>query len=149
MKIKRIEHVAIYVKDTAASRFLWEECLGLTLTEAYTAPEPQAKVAMYPVGETLVELISGSGPESRFTKMVEDGKAGINHIAFEVEDLDTTIAELAAKGIGLDETNGKGPQPGHGGSRIVFLDMAKTENCRIELCEMPKDGYKSEGIQLD
>ena len=57
MKIKRIEHVDVVVKDTEASRRLWEDCFGIKLGGA----EANAirKLALYPVGESMVELISG------------------------------------------------------------------------------------------
>ena len=135
MKIKRIEHVGVVVKDTAASRRLWEDCFGIKLE----AEEANAirKLALYPVGESMVELIAGTTPDSKHARMVAEGKGGLNHICFEVEDIDAALAELKAKGIPLiDEV----PRVGHAGCRIAFIDPSATENCLIELAELPAQG---------
>ena len=135
MKIKRIEHVGVVVRDVEASRRLWEDCFGIKLG----AVESNAirRLALYPVGESMVELIAGTTPDSRHAKMVAEGKGGLNHICFEVEDIDAALAELKAKGIPLiDET----PRIGHAGCRIAFIDPSATENCLIELAELPRDG---------
>ena len=135
MKIKRIEHVGVVVRDVEASRRLWEDCFGIKLD----AVEENAirRLALYPVGESMVELISGTTADSRHAKMVAEGKGGLNHICFEVEDIDAALAELKAKGIPLiDEV----PRIGHAGCRIAFIDPKATENCLIELAELPAGG---------
>ncbi len=134
MKIKRIEHVGIVVRDVDQSRRLWEDCFGIPLGDVEVNPERPVKLALYPVGESMVELIAGTTPDSRHAKMVAEGKGGLNHICFEVENIDEALAELKAKGVPLlDET----PRIGHAGCRIAFIDPAATENCLIELAELP------------
>jgi methylmalonyl-CoA epimerase len=65
---------------------------------------------------------------------MSDKGAGLYHICFEVEDIDSALAELKAKGVILrDET----PRIGHGGARIAFLDPMSTGNVLIELAELP------------
>lgn len=133
MKIKRIEHVGVVVRDTEASRRLWEDCFGIKL--ASEEANAIRKLALFPVGESMVELICGTTPDSRHAKMVAEGKGGLNHICFEVESIDQALAELKAKGIALlDET----PRIGHAGCRIAFIDPKATENCLIELAELPR-----------
>jgi methylmalonyl-CoA/ethylmalonyl-CoA epimerase len=137
MKIKRIEHVGVLVKDIDKSRALWEDCFGIKLTGVETNPTKPVKLALYPIGESMVELITGTTPDSHFQKMVAEGKGGLNHICFEVEDIDEALAELKAKGIPLlDQV----PRHGHAGCRIAFIDPKATENCLIELAELPKEG---------
>ena len=134
MKIKRIEHVGVVVADVEKSRALWEGCFGLK----FGGHEANAirKLGLYPVGEeSMVELISGVGPDSRHAKMVAEGKGGINHICFEVENIDEALAELKAKGVPLlDQT----PRIGHAGCRIAFLDPKGTDGCLIELAQLPE-----------
>jgi len=133
MKIKRIEHVGVIVRDVEASRKLWEDCLGIPLggTEANSI----RKLALYPVGESMVELIAGTTPDSKHQRMVAEGKGGLNHICFEVEDIDQALAELKEKGIPLID---QVPRIGHAGCRIAFLEPSATEGCLIELAELPK-----------
>jgi len=133
MKIKRIEHVGVIVRDVEASRKLWEDCFGIPLggTEANSI----RKLALYPVGESMVELIAGTTPDSKHQRMVAEGKGGLNHICFEVEDIDQALAELKEKGIPLID---QVPRIGHAGCRIAFLEPSATESCLIELAELPK-----------
>jgi methylmalonyl-CoA/ethylmalonyl-CoA epimerase len=135
MKIKRIEHVGVVVRDTEGSRKLWEECFGIPLGSV--EQNAVRTLALYPVGESMIELIAGVSPEGKHQRMVAEGKGGLNHICFEVEDIDAALAELKAKGIPLiDEV----PRIGHEGCRIAFLDPKGTENCLIELAERPAGG---------
>ena len=136
MKIKRIEHVGVVVRDLEASRKLWEGCFGIPLGGVEYTPGRPHKLALYPIGESMVELLAGIAPESKFARMCDEGKAGINHICFEVEDIDEALEELKAKGIPLiDEV----PRIGHAGYRIAYLDPKGTEGCLIELAELPAE----------
>jgi methylmalonyl-CoA/ethylmalonyl-CoA epimerase len=132
MKVKRIEHVGIVVKDTAASRKLWEECFGIPL--GGEEENERRKLALYYVGGSMVELIAGKDPDGKHQRMVAEGKGGLNHICFEVEDIDEALAELKAKGIPLLDPV---PRIGHAGARIAFIDPEATENCLIELAQLP------------
>jgi methylmalonyl-CoA/ethylmalonyl-CoA epimerase len=136
MKIKRIEHVGVVVRNVEASRKLLEDCFGIKLSGVEEIPGRPNRLALYPVGESMVELLAGVTPDSKFAKMCDDGKAGIHHLCFEVENIDEALAELKAKGIPLiDET----PRIGHAGCRIAFLDPKGTEGCLIELAELPAE----------
>ncbi len=139
MKIKRIEHVGIVVGNLERSRALWEDVLGIPLSGEEGIDGRPVKLAFYPVGGSMVELIAGTQPDSKHAKMVAEGKGGLNHICFEVENIDEALAELKAKGVPLLDTV---PRIGHGGARIAFLDPSATENCLIELAQLP-DGHAS------
>jgi methylmalonyl-CoA/ethylmalonyl-CoA epimerase len=136
MKIKRIEHVGVIVRNLEASRRLWEDCFGIRLGSVEESATRPQRLALYPVGESMVELIAGTTPDSKHARMIAEGKGGLNHICFEVEDIDEALAELKAKGVPLlDQV----PRIGHAGCRIAFIDPAATENCLIELAELPAE----------
>ena len=136
MKIKRIEHVGVIVRDLEKSRRLWEDCFGIPLGGVEHIAGRPHKMALYPIGESMVELLAGVTPDSKFARMCDEGKGGINHICFEVENIDEALAELKAKGIPLID---QVPRLGHAGCRIAYLDPAGTENCLIELAELPAE----------
>jgi len=136
MKIKRIEHVGVVVRDLEKSRKLWEDCFGIPLGGVEHTPGRPHKLALYPIGESMVELLAGIQPDSKFARMCDEGKAGINHICFEVENIDEALAELKAKGIPLID---QVPRIGHAGCRIAYLDPSGTEGCLIELAELPAE----------
>ncbi len=132
MKVKRIEHVGIIVRDVEASRKLWEDCFGIKL--ASTEDNATRRLALYPVGDSMVELLAGLTPDSKQAKLIAEGKGGLHHICFEVENIDEALDELKSKGIPmLDEK----PRIGHAGCRIAFIDPSATEGCLIELAELP------------
>ncbi len=132
MKIKRVEHVALAVHDLQASKHLLEDTFGLKLE--YQEQIGATTLAMYPVGETYLELLQTADPGSRLATWLAEKGQSIFHLCFEVDDIDAALGELRQKGVSLlDET----PRPGHGGSRIAFLDPRSTGNILIELAELP------------
>ena len=131
MKIKRIEHVAVAVRNIEASVSLLEDVFGLEME--YQEQIGSTKLAMHPVGETYVELLQAVGDDSPVADWIEERGQSLFHLCFEVEDIDSALVELKEKGIQLlDET----PRPGHGGSRIAFLNPESTGDILIELTEL-------------
>ena len=131
MKIKRVEHIAIAVDSIRQSLGLMRDTFGLELE--YEETIGQTKLAMLPVGETYIELLEGTGPDSGVTQWIGEKGTGLFHICFEVDDIEGAIAELKAKKVKLQsETWRTGP----GGSKIVFLDPSATGNVLIELAEL-------------
>ena len=134
MNVKRIEHVAITVADLDAGRAFWEGVLGIRCEEVEDFASARVRVALYPVGDSMVELLCGTTTESPYAREVQERGQALHHVCLEVDDLDAALAELRAKGIKLrDET----PRPGHQGSRIAFLDPASTGQILVELVELP------------
>jgi len=132
MKIKRVEHIAIAVDSIAESAGMLRDTFGIEVE--YQEERPTARLAMLPIGETYLELLQSNNPDSAVTRWIDAKGTGLFHICFEVEDIDAALAELKQKGVKLrDET----PRPGHGGSRIAFIDPAATGNVLIELAELP------------
>jgi len=136
MKIKRIEHIAIAVNDLKAVANLLQDKFGIALE--YEEDRPTTKLAMLPVGETYIELLQGTTPDSGATKWIAENGQSLFHICFEVEDIDAALAELKSKGTPLIHET---PVIGHGNCRIAFIDPKATGNLLFELAEMPKDGH--------
>ncbi len=137
MKIKRIEHIAIAVKSIPAMRAIFEEKLGIPMEYEEHLPEHSTSLAMFPVGETYLELLQSDKPDTGTSKWIAERGEGLFHICLEVEDIDAAIVELRGKGIGFQSD---APKIGHGNCRIIFLDPKSTGNLVIELAEMPKTG---------
>ena len=113
MKVKRIEHVGIVVRDVEASRKLWEGCFGIPL--AGTEDNATRRLALYPVGDSMVELIAGLTPDSKQAKLIAAGKGGLNHVCLEVEDIDDAL--VAGLGVAADDDG----EVGVGGAEIDEL----------------------------
>jgi methylmalonyl-CoA/ethylmalonyl-CoA epimerase len=134
MKVKRIEHIAIAVKSMAKMREVMEEKLGLSLEYEEHLPQYRTRLAMYPVGQTYLELLESDSPESETAQWIAARGEGLFHICLEVEHIDDALAELKQKGVALLDEK---PRTGHANSRIAFLDPKSTGNVLIELVELP------------
>ena len=135
MKVKRVEHIAIAVKSMARMREVMEDKLGLALEYEEHLPQYHTRLAMYPVGQTYLELLESDSPKSETSQWIADHGEGLFHICLEVEHIDDALAELKQKGVALIDEQ---PRIGHANSRIAFLDPTSTGNVLIELVELPK-----------
>lgn len=131
MNIRRINHVGILVTDLEGAVAGFRDLLGLELdhTERYG---DQLDIAFLPCGETLVEIIEPFGEGWSREWLTEHGP-GIQHVAFEVDDLPGTMTELADRGATF--TLGRDPLPGAGGMMITFLDPEPFGGVIVELCQ--------------
>ena len=134
MKIKGLEHVAIAVTDLDATMALFRDKLGLTLAGTEEFAATGTRVAMYPVGNSQLELVHSPSPDSAVTRWIERKGQGLYHVCLEVEDIDGAMAELRAKGMRFLADL---PRAGHGGSRIAFIDPECAQGLLIELAELP------------
>src|SRR5262245_10873039 len=134
MKFKRVEHVAIAVKDMQAVMRVFRDTLGLPFEYEEDFPQYQTKIAMFPVGETYLELLEATGAESDVAKWLAEKGQGLYHICLEVEDIAAALAELKAKGVPLPDER---PRPGHGGRQIAVPDPRGTGDVLIELAQLP------------
>ena len=131
MKIKRVDHLGVIVGDLDGAVKSFTEHLGLNLehTERYG---DELDIAFIPCGETLVELIEPLKEGVSNADYLREHGPGIQHVAFEVDDLEAALAELAERGV---EPLGDAPVPGAGGMRIAFLDPQAFDGVLVELCE--------------
>ena len=135
MKIKRIEHIAIALKDMNAVKDVLANKLGIAMEYEEHLPAHATTLAMFPVGETYLELLQSDKPDSGTNKWIAERGEGLFHICLEVEDIDGSMRELRGKGIRFQTEE---PMIGHGNCRIVFMDPATTGGLVIELAEQPK-----------
>jgi methylmalonyl-CoA/ethylmalonyl-CoA epimerase len=128
MKVKRIEHVAIAVRNLDAARKTFET-LGVECD--YEETINGIRLAMLPIGESALELLEPQREGTRIGEWIATRGEGLYHIC--LEDIEAALAELRGRGVGLlDEV----PRTGHGGHRIAFLDPRSTADVLVELVEM-------------
>ena len=140
MKIKRIEHIAVAVNQLSAMREILENKLGLTLEYEENLPQYNTRIAMYPVGDTYIEILESNKKGTEVSNWIDQHGESLFHICLEVDDIDAALIELRQKDVRLiDET----PRIGHANSRIAFLDPASTGNLLIELVELAESAESS------
>ena len=131
MKIKRVDHLGIIVGDLDDAVRSFTEHLGLTLDHIEQYGD-ELDIAFLPCGETLVELIKPRTDQGSNADYLRQHGPGIQHVAFEVDDLEAALAELDKRGV---KPLGDAPVPGAGGMRIAFLDPQAFGGILVELCE--------------
>jgi methylmalonyl-CoA/ethylmalonyl-CoA epimerase len=132
--LKKMRHIGIMGKDfeRTVKKF---KGFGLPCTEVIEVKEIKAKIAFFPIGDTMLELICEEGPVNPQDKMqvtVRKQEGTINHLCFEVDNLETTIKDFEKNGAKLIE--GCPRRGAHG--RVAFFDPETTEGVLIELCEV-------------
>lgn len=135
MKISHIEHLGIAVSSIDAALPYFEEVLGLKCYKQEVVEDQKVKTAFIMVGQTKIELLEPTSPESTIAKFIENngGKGGMHHLAFAVEDgVNAALAECEAKGVRLID---KATRPGADGKMIAFLHPKSTAGVLTELCE--------------
>ena len=131
MKIKRIAHIGVGVKDTDTSKALFQEMFSLQVS--HEERQGELKVAFVPVGETNLELVQSTDPDGVMNKFIEKKGEGIHHIALEVEDINQALEELKSKGLPLIDQQAR---PGAHQTRVAFLHPKGTNGILIELVEV-------------
>jgi methylmalonyl-CoA/ethylmalonyl-CoA epimerase len=132
MKILKIDHIGVAVKEADAALKLFEGLLGLKVQGSETVPEQKVLTVFLPVGETEIELLEATAADSPIAKFLDKKGEGVQHIAFLVENIEEALAELAAKGVTLIDSK---PRPGAGGKKIAFLHPRDTFGVLVELSE--------------
>ena len=132
MKILKIDHLGIAVNSINEGKNFWADVLGLEFEGTETVEEQKVTTAFFPVGESEVELLESTSPDGPIAKYLEKKGAGLQHIAFRVENLESALQELKDKGVRLIDEK---PRHGAGGAKIAFLHPKATGGLLVELCQ--------------
>ena len=133
----RVAHIGIAVRDMDEALRLYHEALGLPLHGRESVEGDGVNVAFLPAGDTELELLEATGPESPVARFIEKRGEGIHHIALEVDDVAETLKNLRDRGYRLIDEE---PRIGAGGVRVAFVHPRSTSGVLIELCEKGGDG---------
>jgi len=134
MKVTHIEHLGIAVNSIEEALPYYENVLGLKCYAVEEVADQKVKTAFLKVGQTKIELLEATDPESAIAKFIEKRGEGIQHVAFAVENLEESLAFVAEKGVRLIDQK---PRRGAEGLNIAFLHPKSTLGVLTELCENP------------
>lgn len=136
MDISHIEHLGIAVKSIEEQLPYYEGVLGLKCYNIEVVEDQKVKTAFFKVGQTKIELLEPTSPDSTIAKFIEKRGEGIHHIAWCVQDgVANALTEVEAKGVQLID---KAPRRGAEGLDIAFLHPKSTGSVLTEFCETPK-----------
>ncbi|MBQ7639725.1 MAG: methylmalonyl-CoA epimerase [Bacteroidales bacterium] len=136
MELTHIEHLGIAVKSLEEAIPYYEKVLGLKCYAIEEVTDQKVKTAFFKIGQTKIELLEPTCPESTIAGFLEKRGEGIHHMAFAVADgVANALAEVESKGL---RTIDKAPRRGAEGLDIAFLHPKSTMGVLTELCEQGK-----------
>jgi methylmalonyl-CoA/ethylmalonyl-CoA epimerase len=133
----RIDHVGVAVEDLDEAIDLYEKSFAMKLAHRETVESQGVEAVLLDVGEGHVELLRPLGPDTAVGKFLARKGPGLHHVAYAVEDIDATLAKVAAAGIELIDSE---PRLGIRDSRVAFLHPRSTGGVLTELVEPAHPG---------
>lgn len=130
--LRKIEHIGIAVKDLEASNQIFEDILGVAPYKQESVESEHVLTSFFQVGESKIELLQATSPESAIAKYLDKNKEGIHHIAFDVADIYTEIERLKGKGYTMIH---EAPKEGADGKIIAFMHPKSSNGVLVELCQ--------------
>lgn len=131
----KINHIGIAVEDIEGARCFWEAALGVQCVHTETVEEQKARVAMLPLGESRIELLEPTQPDSPIGRFLARRGSGMHHIAVEVEDIRASLAKLKSSGVRLID---EAPRTGAEGCLVAFVHPGSTNGVLLELVQTVK-----------
>jgi methylmalonyl-CoA/ethylmalonyl-CoA epimerase len=133
--LQKIHHLGYAVEDLEAASRLYRERFGARLEEPEMVADQGVRTAMFRVGESRIELLEPTGPDTPVGKFLAKRGEGLHHVAFQVEDIEATLGELGRDGVELIDEK---PRVGAGETRMAFVHPRSVHGVLTELVE-PQD----------
>jgi methylmalonyl-CoA epimerase len=128
--LKKIDHIAIVVKDMDKAVKSYSDMFGFKVIEKREGPGGAHKSTMLSLGDIRIELFQPLKPGSHM-KFLEERGGGLHHISFVTDDIDREMKNLKEQGKKLqNEEPIRMPD-----AAIAFIHPSAAENVLIELVE--------------
>lgn len=128
----KIEHLGIAVKSLTDSNPIFEKLLGTPQYKMEEVASEGVMTSFFQIGDSKIELLEATKPDSPIAKFIEKRGEGIHHIAFEVMDIRAEMQRMEAEGFTLLNAE---PKRGADNKLVCFLHPKGTNGVLIELCQ--------------
>jgi len=128
----RIEHLGIAVSKLSDSIPLFEQLLNAPCYKTEEVATEGVSTAFFRTGESKIELLEATNPDSPIAKFINKKGPGIHHVAFEVENIEAEMKRLSALGFELLNEH---PKKGADNKLVCFLHPKTTNGMLVELCQ--------------
>jgi len=130
--MNKIEHIGIAVKDLQQSGLIYETILGVKSYKTERVESEKVDTMFFRTGDSKIELLQATGPDSTIAKFIEKKGEGIHHIAFDVDDIEKEMERLRNEGFILLNDR---PKPGADNKLVCFVHPKSAGGVLIELCQ--------------
>ena len=131
----KIDHIGIAVKSISDALKVYEKTLGLAAATRDEVEDQGVRVAMLQIGESGIELLEPTRPDSPIEKFLSKRGEGIHHIAVRVDNLEEALERIKASGARLIDSV---PRRGAHQTRVAFIHPSSTHGVLLELVEHAK-----------
>ncbi len=130
----RVEHIALAVADLDAAIAHYASVWGLEVEHRERVDDQGVEEAMLPIGDSYLQLLGATDPETTVGKFLAKRGEGLHHIAYEVDDLQAALADLKSKGVPLID---EAPRVGGRGHMVAFVHPKGNHGLLVELIQRP------------
>ena len=130
--MQKIEHIGIAVDDIDKSTALFSKIFGKANYKSEIVESEGVLTSFFQIGDSKIELVAATNSESPIAKYLVKNRAGMHHIAFDVDDIEKEMTRLKSEGIRLLNEI---PKKGADNKLICFLHPKDTNGVLIELCQ--------------
>jgi methylmalonyl-CoA/ethylmalonyl-CoA epimerase len=134
--VRKIAHIGIAVNDLDESAAVYRDVLGLRELYREEVKDQKVRTVVFEAGESHVELLCPTSPESPIAKFLSKRGEGIHHVAYAVDDLEAKLADLSASGATLIDEK---PRVGAGGHLIAFVHPKSARGVLTEMTQLVTD----------
>jgi methylmalonyl-CoA epimerase len=128
----RIDHIGVAVEQIEPSLELYRDRFELQLAHREVVQQQGVEAVLLDVGENHVELLAPLGPDTPVGRFLAKNGPGLHHVAYQVSDIDATLAQLKQAGLELIDEQ---PRVGIRGSRVAFMHPRATAGVLTEIVE--------------
>jgi methylmalonyl-CoA epimerase len=130
-----LDHIGVAVADLHEALAFYRDALGLEIGPAEEVASQGVRATFVPVGDATIELLEATAADSAIAKFVAKRGPGLHHITLRVDDIETALSMLKARGARLiDET----PRPGAHGSLVAFVHPSSAHGVLVELVQVAR-----------
>lgn len=130
--ISKISHLGIAVKDLKSASEIYKKLLQSEPSEMEFVEEQKVNVVKFNVGESTIELLEGTSPDSPISKFIEKKGEGIHHVAYESDNIHTDLKRLDESGFELINSE---PKTGSDNMLIAFVKPKSVGGVLTEVCQ--------------
>src|SRR6266853_5052225 len=135
-----LDHVGIAVKDLQAALAFYRDALGLEVEAPEEVASQKVRAHFLPVGQSSMELLEATSPDSAIAKYIDKRGPGLHHITLRVDDISAALAQLKARGARLVDEQ---PRPGAEGALVAFVHPSSAHGVLVELKQVVVISHQS------
>lgn len=134
VKIEKIDHIGIAVESIDSWIGFYRDLLGLEHTSSEEVAEQKVRVAFLTIGDSRIELLEPTSPDSPIAGFLEKRGGGLHHISLKVDDIEEALEKHKRAGARLIDEHSR---VGAHGMRIAFIHPKASGGVLLELCQTP------------